>query len=293
MVRQWQKYHGLYDGFRPGGTMGDPNYFASSALLCLPVAFYLAWERPRLWQKVFCLGCLAVISLAVLLASSRGGLLGLCAAAAVMLLRVRKRRMLFLTLALCTVLLPNVLYTKSPLWRLVRPTDGDEIGREARMVAWSAGVRMIQSNPLFGIGIGQFKPAVLRYEERNDAAVQSIAHNSYLELAAELGLPAAFLFVVSLISSWRTLERVRKRSISTRVKLIGAAANGLQAGLAGASVSIFFISGQYQKLLWLALSLSLCLPALARAGDAKRAHGRQRKNAAASAAPGTELVPAR
>jgi hypothetical protein len=37
---------------------------------------------------------------------------------------------------------------------------------------------------------------------------------------------------------------------------------GLQAGLLGSSISIFFVSGEYQKMFWLAVFLTMCLPPL-------------------------------
>ena len=40
------------------------------------------------------------------------------------------------------------------------------------------------------------------------------------------------------------------------------AALALQAGLLGSAVAIFFVSGQYQKLLWLTVFLSVCMPGI-------------------------------
>jgi hypothetical protein len=42
------------------------------------------------------------------------------------------------------------------------------------------------------------------------------------------------------------------------------AALSLQAGLLGSAVAIIFVSGQYQKMLWLIIFLSMCMPAIAR-----------------------------
>src|SRR5688572_13131332 len=42
ILREWQNMSGLYGaGYRPGWVTGDPNYYSVSALLCLPLAFYL------------------------------------------------------------------------------------------------------------------------------------------------------------------------------------------------------------------------------------------------------------
>jgi hypothetical protein len=59
-----------------------------------------------------------------------------------------------------------------------------------------------------------------------------------------------------------TLERVRRRTIRSGPALIRQAALGLQAGLLGCSVAIFFSSLEYIKPFWLTVFLSMCLPSL-------------------------------
>jgi hypothetical protein len=77
-----------------------------------------------------------------------------------------------------------------------------------------------------------------------------------------MGLPALLVFLGILFFSYLTLGRVRVRAIRARQPFVWQAALGLQAGLLGSAVAIFFVSGQYQKLLWLAIFLSMCIPAL-------------------------------
>ena len=79
-----------------------------------------------------------------------------------------------------------------------------------------------------------------------------------------MGLPALFVFLGILISSYLTLGRVRARAFRAKQPFVWQTALGLQAGLLGSAVAIFFVSGQYQKLLWLAIFLSMCMPAIAR-----------------------------
>jgi hypothetical protein len=94
-----------------------------------------------------------------------------------------------------------------------------------------------------------------------------------------MGLPALLVFLGILFFSYLTLGRVRVRAIRARQPFVWQAALGLQSGLVGAAVAIFFVSGQYQKLLWLAIFLSTCMPAL----EASRigVSGRSEKSAGA------------
>jgi len=92
VIRQWQQYHNLYAGFRTfGGLAGDPNYYAVTIVLWVPlISFWLISERPR-WEKWFCLGCLAVISVGFIFAASRGGLIGLTVALLFLVFKTRNR----------------------------------------------------------------------------------------------------------------------------------------------------------------------------------------------------------
>jgi O-antigen ligase len=260
MVREWQNYHNLYADFRPGWVVGDPNYFTISALLTLPLAFHLMLGSRCRWERVFCAGCLLVTVLAVTLGASRGGFLGLVAAFLFVIWHSRAR-LRNLVVAVSLVLPLSLLVPISPLGRLLHPNRGDQGAEDSRTVVWQAGLRMMAAHPIVGIGLGNFKPLVQGYEQGN-LNVESIAHNTYVEIGAEMGLPALFVFLGILFSSYRSLGHVR--AFRAKQPFAWQAALGLQAGLLGAAVAVFFVSGQYQKLLWLAIFLSMCMPAIVR-----------------------------
>jgi O-antigen ligase len=261
MIREWQNYHNLYTDFRPGWVVGDPNYFTISALFALPLAFRLMLRSRRPWERVFCAGCLVVTVLAVTLGASRGGFLGLVAAFLFVVWHSRAR-LSNLLVAGGLVLPLSLLLPISPLGRLLHPGYGDTEARNDRTILWRAGLRMMEAHPITGIGLGNFKPLVQGYEQ-GDTTVDFIAHNAYVEIGAELGLPALFVFLGILVSSYLALGRVRVRAFRAKQPFVWQTALGLQAGLLGSAVAIFFVSGQYQKLLWLAIFLSMCLTAIA------------------------------
>jgi putative inorganic carbon (hco3(-)) transporter len=261
VIREWQKNHNLYAGFRPGWVVGDPNYFTVSALLTLPIAYYLMLGAKELWERIFCAGCLCLTLVAVILGASRGGFLGLMAA---FLFVVWHSRQPLRNLALAGALVPLILALPiAPVQRLLHPAHYDDVAQETRLSVWQAGLRMIESHPLIGIGLGNFKPQVERYEPEG-TNVQLIAHNAFVEIAAEMGLPALLIFLGILFSSYLTLGQVRVRAFRAKLPFIWQAALSLQAGLLGCAVAIFFVSAQYQKLLWLVVFLSICMPGIAR-----------------------------
>ncbi len=70
----------------------------------------------------------------------------------------------------------------------------------------------------------------------------SIAHNSYLEVAAETGLPNFLIFLAMLFFTYRSLNRVRRRASDSGPPLVYLAATGIQAGFFGFSLGAFFLS---------------------------------------------------
>lgn len=263
VLREWQKLHGVYAQFRPGFVVGDPNYFCVSAVLCVPIAFYLLLGQPRLWERVYCLGCLLLTSAAVALSASRGGLLGLTFSFLFAVWHSR-RRARNLLLVLCLLVPMVAISPTSPLQRLLRPNASVQQSTENHKQILVAGLRMIAAHPLVGVGLGNFK---LRMSSYVDPGLQQqfMAHNAYLEVAAEMGVPALMVFLGILLFTFRTLSQMRARLAKSEETLLLRAVQGIQAGMAGSCISLFFVSGQYQKLNWFIIFLVMCLPLLERA----------------------------
>lgn len=261
-LREWQKYRNVYADFRPGSAAGDSNEFSLSLLFCLPICFYLIRESQVRWQRWFAAGCLGLTLAADILAASRGGFLGLCLACVYMLWhsRRRARNLVLISLVLIPLLL---LMPNAPLRRLMHPQTSETVSDQAHLDAWKAGLRMIGAHPLTGIGLGNFKPLMPFYRDKN-SQTESVAHNTFLEVAAEMGLPTLLIFLGLLYSSYRTLGRARQRAELEHLPLLRSAALGLQAALAGFFVAGFFMSAEQVKLLWLTISLAACFPSLAR-----------------------------
>jgi hypothetical protein len=259
VLREWQKFHTQFDSnYRPGWVTGDPNFFTISALACLPIALYLMAEKRPWFERAFCGGCLVVTLAAITLAASRGGFLGMSAAFLFVLWNSKSR---IRNLAIIALVTTPILFIapSSPIDRLLHPTHSDQESVEKRTTLWMSGYRMIESHPLTGVGLGNFRAVALDYQQANEQ-VQLVAHNSYIEIAAEMGLPALLVFVMLLVSSVQSLQTFRKTLPDS--DFLHSAALGIQAAIIGCGLAIFFSSGQYQKTVWLMLLLSMVLPTL-------------------------------
>jgi O-antigen ligase len=267
LVREWQNAGGM-EGFRPGWVAGDPNYFALSAILVLPLAFSLASSARSRWERRVYLGCFLVTLFAFMLSGSRGGLVGLLASLALLVWRSHARiRFLAMTGPALVCLL--LLAPTSPLARLLTPGHPDLESSETRLALVKAGLTMFQENFWTGIGIGNYKFQVNAYAWPS-MTERKVAHNTYLEVAAELGIFGLILFLVLLIGALRRFHRLHSDTIRARDPLLHAATGGLEAGLLGAAMGLIFLSALHVRLLWFVVILSICLPQLAQRPQRER-----------------------
>jgi len=79
-------------------------------------------------------------------------------------------------------------------------TAGSDKSVDLRFALWNAGVEMSRDYPLFGVGLGRFPEMVDQYTETALAEGDPRdAHNAYLLVAAELGIPALIVMVIMLL----------------------------------------------------------------------------------------------
>jgi O-antigen ligase len=97
-------------------------------------------------------------------------------------------------------------------------------GTEGRVALWKDSVKLIRAHPWTGVGLGCFEIAFTNVQSVRLTYVIDHAHNDYLEIAAELGLPCALLFFGGLF--WiavRTLQAsLQARSSLTRSLALGS-----------------------------------------------------------------------
>jgi len=265
VLRDWQLYHSMYIDYRPGFVVGDPNYFTVNVLLFIPSTFLLAMEpRPR-WQRWYCALCFVVTLFGVWVCASRGGFLGIVLSSLWLIVR-SKRRARNLTLVAIAFVAVSLFSPVSPIARFRNPSRGDEQSADTHVALMRGGVRMMLAHPLLGVGLDNFKFNIADFVTPEEAKgmdqLRRIAHNSYVEIGAEEGLPGLLLFVGMQFACILSLEQVAQRSKRLGSTTLAKVALGLQAGILGSSISIFFVSGEYQKMLWLAIFLTMCLPRL-------------------------------
>lgn len=282
MLREWQLGSAVYGfNYRPGFVVGDPNYFAASALLCLPLAFYFARSLSRRWMRWYCAAAVLLTLAGITVSSSRGGFLGLIAIIPFMIWH-SKRRVLTFILVLVLVGAFLVFMPTSGMDRLLHPTSGDQGTGEVRITLWHAAWRMFCDHPFTGVGYARFRDYASRYLDK-DIGDLLLVHNQYLELLAEMGLPGLLAYLGVLVGTWVALGRMRLDARRAGAAFLVDAASGIQIGLIGYAIAVFFLSANFLRLFWFMVALSASMQALV--ADAVATKRRHRKRIAPDRSP--------
>jgi len=263
MLKEWQHGTSVWGaGYRPGWIVGDSNYFTVAALSVLPVAFELFLVTKIKWHRIYCIVCMLLVFAAVTLGASRGGFLGILVD--VIYLIIRSKRPMRNLMGVLLLTIPFLIFApNSPLHRFFSPQAGDTASVEKHLVGWQAGLNMVKKNPLTGVGLGNYKSVVTEYDTTGTVRQDPhIAHNAYLEIAAEMGIPAFLVYLIFLGTTLYSIGVTRKRALARGSEMLAALALGMEASVLGAAVSIFFVSGEYTRLFWFILCLSMALPLL-------------------------------
>jgi O-antigen ligase len=253
---------GRYEG-RMGVGLYEPNYFAANLLLLLPIPLAIASYQTHRWRRLGWLGASGVLAMGLILTSSRGGFLGLLTAGLVYAYRRwGLRAAAGVLLLLILVALPTDLGRRavSSLDSDAPPAPGVEESNRAHTALLWGGLKMMYDAPLFGVGPQRFKDYSRRY---SGLKIPYIAHNSYLEIAAEAGLPTLCIFLFMYMTAITVLGRAARLTGGPETRELAAWAEGLRTGLVGFAVAAGFISAQFEKFFWVIIFLSIVVGRLA------------------------------
>jgi O-antigen ligase len=218
----------VYQG-HPFGPWVNSNHFSGYMEMALPLGCAvllkeagIGWSRrrrhrsveskvPRLMLGGFMIG---IMVFALLLAFSRGGLFSLAMAACLYLyfqipaLLPRtvpswgKHVLRIAPLLLCLTGSALLLHLKADV-QVTEVEEGAAPSLEARSRAWKGILSMIAANPVSGTGLGTFSLAYPPYKTYGEINTWAQAHNDYLQLFTESGLPGFLLLACGIVLLFR------------------------------------------------------------------------------------------
>ena len=217
------------------------------------------------------LGAAGLCAAGVFLTGSRGGLIALAVGlAAFIVVGSRWRgRLVVLMLALTLAGVGYYRYVASPDLRGHVSSIGSGSGR---VDLWTVGWRMVEDQPVHGVGIGNFPVSSVHYLLQPGADVRGkyivgtpkVGHNTYLQMWAEAGLVGLMLFLLIVGFCLQSTLKAARLFVRQRDLPMEMLARALFVALAGFLAGAFFTSRVYAKDIWLLLGLAPALLAIAR-----------------------------
>jgi O-antigen ligase len=269
-----------YDVTRVSGTIGDPNELASVLVGGTVLAAGLAATLKRAPLLRMAAGTASALCAAgIFLSLSRGGLVALAFALLAAIVVAGRWRVQAMVLALLVGIGAFVYFGFYASPDAIKRVTSFGSGT-GRTDIWTVGWRMVQAHPARGVGVGNYRTSSIHYLlepgaiQRDEFIVDTpkVAHNTYLQVLAELGIVGAALFIsiigfslLCVLRAARIFERLKEPSMELMSRALLVALSGILA-------ADFFISEEFSKQLWLLLGLGPALLAIAIAHRRERAH---------------------
>jgi len=259
-------------GERMGIGAYDPNDLALLLVTTLPIAVMQCLSSTKWYWKTICFLGSAFNLIAIIATQSRGGFLGLVALGAFMLSvkipRISRQKLLILLTVLAFVFLAYLgADYKDRIVTILEESTSDVTGGSGRIGLWRQCLVIAKDHPILGVGPDAFSTAFGDYLEKDkfegELAAEErghkwqTAHNAFLLVLIEMGIPGLLIFVAIIIRSYRNLNTVRTLSFQhDAITNLGIQATGLQMALIGFLACALFLSQSYSPLIYLFCFLS-------------------------------------
>jgi hypothetical protein len=242
-------------GGHGGGIFGNSNDMALFLVSIVPIALALLLGSRSLVRKFLFAVCALLMVAGIVLTYSRGGFIGLVVALTFLAWKAGQRRRLeivvvgFLIVAVFLALMPGyALRMASILVPSLDPVGSSE----ARSGELFRSLYVAIRHPLLGIGMGNYAPE-MSYRGL-------VTHNSYTQVAAEMGMAALACYTTFIITPLRKLGQIGRETFEARRHShYYYLAVGLQASLVGYMVCSFFASVAYLWYVYYLVGYGVCL----------------------------------
>jgi len=252
------------------GQMFDPNDTAYLLVSLVPLCLYFVRFDEGLLKRLVALVAIFASIAIIVKTGSRGGILGFGAVLLVLLLTktggIGARYKWFIVVMLVSTLLflGDAIDVERYLTLTDIQSDYNLSSQGGRLTLWQAAIDLSLSNPVTGVGVDCFPWAyyLSRLAAGDSYLRYHAVHNSYLQIAAEMGLIGFGIFVLISVKSVFTFWRMSRKGLQTQsreISEIGALGGYMLLGFAGLAVSGFFLSQGYSVIFTLYFALAAAI----------------------------------
>lgn len=241
---------------RGRGLFGNANDMALHLVTIVPIAVGLMFAARGGIGKIFYGICAALMMAAIVVTYSRGAFLAMMVALGFLAWKLgRKHRLLVTVLAL---LIGALFLALAPgnygrrLLSIVFPNLDPVGSADARRGELFRSINVALHNPVFGVGMGNYATQM--------SARGLVTHNSYTQVAAELGVAALIFYTMFIVTPLRRLGQIARDTFGTREhSRYYYLSTGLQASLLAYIVASFFASVAYNWYPYYLVAYAVCL----------------------------------
>jgi len=253
-------------GGRLGGGSYDPNDLGLFTVCSIPLCVYQMRRRASLADRIAGVVTVALLLTATVLSGSRGGFLALLAVGLYGLFTLRAVRFSKRVTVTAFALAAMFVAAGNGYWdrisTILKPQEDynwEGHAESGLMEIWKRGLGYMADRPVFGVGVDQFDVAegtLSVLAARQVGLKWSAAHNSYVQIGAEVGAPALAVFIWMLFTAYRTARRIGRRAMAPDDRLLGQCFAALMIGYA---IGCTFLSQAYSTYLYFALGILIAL----------------------------------
>jgi len=174
-------------------TLENPNLLAGFLVTMMSIGAGMGYKAATMRGRVILFGLVTMFGVCLILTYSRGAWLSLLAVIGVYGM-LCNRKIFWLLIFLPVAMLCGHDAILERIMSIVNPTDTSST---LRIALWESTIAMIMDKPLLGIGWGAYWLVYPEYDFfLNNANVKIFhAHNMYLNIAAEIGIPGLITFL--------------------------------------------------------------------------------------------------
>jgi len=255
----------------------DGNDLATLIATAMPLGLYFVLAQRRPLLRVLAVAGLVVLAVGLIRSGSRGGFLAFLGVTAFVLLGFTTVPARARLAGLVAILAVAAASASDQYWTqmqtIVHPNQDYNTTSEAgRVKIWTRGLGYMAGRPMLGVGISNFQVAegtispLARLQERGIGVRWGAAHNVFIQVGAELGLPGLILFVAWIASAFLALRRLARqpRKGSDSATDAPRLAQSLMAALVGFVVGGCFLSLAYSDMLYTLAALAVGLQKVSR-----------------------------
>lgn len=268
-VNIYAHHKGLFSGRMTSffGGMKDSNGFGLFLVMMIPYIAAFLLEARLDSRKAMCFYIYSLFAslYCITRTYSRGAFLALFVVFGLIGLRNRKEAKI-VSLMFILIVIVTTYKTPPKYWNRINTITKDNIeidsgAKMSRIIAWTKAVEMIKEEPFLGVGLGNFEPRwSSMHTSYNEDGRTYVCHNTFLEIAAESGLIALFLFLMVIQKTYSNCKysiNSFKSSLEKQTQKNKYIAEALQISLIGFCVGGFFTSEQACRLLYILIALSV------------------------------------